>query len=88
LEDVAFCNVVNRHRDYINARELKRVTVLTETDTTAWAAGFKTCCDITDAHDPSRGRNAASPQPADLLKHVKDLSAWVISLRERQARVL
>ncbi|WP_407116123.1 AAA family ATPase [Bradyrhizobium sp. LMG 9283] len=87
LEDVAFCNVVNRHRDYINARDLKKVTALTEADATAWAAGFKTCCDITDAHDPSRGRNAASPPPADLLKHIRDLSTWVTNLRERQKQL-
>jgi ABC-type proline/glycine betaine transport system ATPase subunit len=87
LEDVAFCNVVNRHHDYINSRDLKKVTALTEADATAWAAGFKTCCDITDAHDPSRGRNAASPPPADLLKHVQDLSTWVTNLRERQKQL-
>ena len=87
LEDRAFCDVVNRHRDYINARNLAKVTVLTEADTTAWATGFKTCCDITDAHDPSRGRNAAPPPPADLLKHVSELKAWDESLRVRQRAV-
>ncbi len=87
LEDRAFCNVVNRHRDYIDAKNLKRVTVLTETDTTEWAAGFKICCDITDAHDPSRGRNAAPPPPDDLLKHVGELKDWAENLRVRQAAV-
>lgn len=84
LEDRAFCNVVNRHRDYIDAKNLKRVTVLTEADTIAWAAGFKTCCDITNAHDPSRGRNAAPPPPDDLMRHVGELKAWAESLRVRQ----
>lgn len=87
LEDRAFCDVVNRHRDYINARNLAKVTVLTEADTTAWAAGFKTCCDITDSHDPSRGRNAAPPPPADLLEHVNELKAWDESLRVRQKAI-
>lgn len=87
LEDRAFCDVVNRHRDYINARNLAKVTVLNEADTTAWAAGFKTCCDVTDAHDPSRGRNAAPPPPADLLKHVGELKAWDESLRLRQKAI-
>jgi len=87
LEDRAFCNVVNRHRDYIDAKNLKRVTVLTETDTAAWAAGFKICCDITDAHDPSRGRNAAPPPPNDLLKHVGELKDWAENLRVRQAAI-
>lgn len=84
LEDRAFCNVVTRHRDYIDAKNLKRVTVLTETDTAAWAAGFKICCDITDAHDPSRGRNASPPPPEDLLKHVDELKKWAENLRIRQ----
>ncbi len=87
LEDRAFCDVVNRHRDYINAKNLAKVTVLTEADTTAWAAGFKTCCDITDAHDRSRGRNAAPPPPEDLIKHVDELKAWDESLRQRQKMV-
>lgn len=87
LEDRAFCNVINRHRDYIDAKNLKRVTVLTETDTASWAAGFKICCDITDAHDPSRGRNASPPPPDDLLKHVGELKDWAENLRVRQAAI-
>ncbi|MBJ6988959.1 AAA family ATPase [Devosia sp. MC521] len=84
LEDVAFCGVLNRHRDYINAKNLRNVVALTEDDVTAWAAGFKICCDQTDAHDPSRGRNASPPPPEDLLKHVGELSAWVAVLKGRQ----
>lgn len=60
---------------------------LTETDTAAWAAGFKICCDITDAHDPSRGRNASPPPPGDLLKHVGELKDWTENLRVRQAAI-
>lgn len=87
LEDRAFCNVVTRHRDYIDAKNLKRVTALTPADTASWAAGFKICCDITDAHDPSRGRNASPPPPDDLMKHVGELKAWDDSLRTRQAAI-
>ncbi|GAN62514.1 hypothetical protein AA0313_1872 [Acetobacter indonesiensis NRIC 0313] len=88
LEDVAFCNVIHRHRDYINAKELKKVVVLQPADIIAWEAGFKICCDITDAHDPSRGRNAACPPPADLLKHVQDLNTWIRLLKERQKHIV
>ena len=87
LEDVAFCNVVQRHRDYINAKDLKKVVSLDAADVTAWERGFKVCCDITDAHDPARGRNAAMPPPDDLLKHVQELSAWVESLRTRHKKI-
>ncbi|MBB3916184.1 AAA family ATPase [Rhizobium fabae] len=87
LEDVAFCNVVHRHRDYINAKDLKKVTALEAADVDAWEAGFKTCCEITDAHDPARGRNASPPPPVDLLKHVADLGIWVASLRDRHKQI-
>ena len=51
------------------------------------SSGFKTCCDITDAHDPSRGRNAAPPPPDDLLKHIDQLKDWDESLRLRQKAI-
>ncbi|MBU9147146.1 AAA family ATPase [Burkholderia multivorans] len=87
LEDIAFSRVVQRHRDYINAKDLKKVSVLTEADCEAFAAGFKKCCDIVDAHDPSRGRNASAPPPSDLLQDIQALKDWVASLRDRQKRV-
>lgn len=87
LEDIAFSRVVQRHRDYINAKDLKKVSALTEHDCDAFAAGFKKCCDIVDAHDPSSGRNAAPPPPADLLQDIQDLKDWAASLRDRQKKV-
>lgn len=87
LEDVAFCNVIQRHRDYINAKELRKVAELDPSDVTAWQVGFKICCDITDAHDPARGRNAPAPPPGDMLKHVQFLASWVQALRDRHKLV-
>ncbi|HCL16531.1 MAG TPA: DNA repair protein, partial [Pseudomonas sp.] len=48
LEDIAFVRVIQRHRDYINAKDLKKVSALTEADCDAFAAGFKKCCDIVE----------------------------------------
>lgn len=87
LEDIAFFRVVQRHRDYINAKDLKKVSVLTEADCDAFAAGYKKCCDIVDAHDPSAGRNAAPPPPADVLLDLQALKDWAASLRARQKQV-
>lgn len=87
LEDIAFFRVVQRHRDYINTKELKKVSALTEADCDAFAAGFKKCCDIVDAHDPSSGRNAAPPPPADLMQDIQALKAWATSLRDRQKKI-
>src|SRR3546814_19148893 len=40
LEDIAFVRVIQRHRDYINAKDLKKVSALNEADYDAFAAGF------------------------------------------------
>jgi energy-coupling factor transporter ATP-binding protein EcfA2 len=87
LEDIAFFRVVQRHRDYINAKDLKKVSVLSEADCDAFAAGYKKCCDIVDAHDPSTGRNASPPPPADVLLDLQALKDWAASLRARQKQV-
>ena len=87
LEDIAFYRVVQRHRDYVNTKDLKKVSALTTTDCDAFAAGFKRCCDIVDAHDPSGGRNAASPPPSDVLQDIQALKDWVASLRLRQKQI-
>jgi hypothetical protein len=70
LEDVAFSRVIQRHRDYIDTKLLKRVSVLTEADCDLFSAGFKRCCEIVDAHDPSRGKNATSLAPDEILKDI------------------
>jgi len=49
LEEVAFFRVIMRHRDYIDTKELKKTTALTEADCDAFRSGFKRCCDVTDA---------------------------------------
>ncbi|MCJ2065981.1 AAA family ATPase [Methylobacterium sp. J-088] len=87
LEEVAFCGVINRHRDYIATKDLLKVTTLTAADVEAFAAGFKRCCDQTESHDPAPGRNAAPPIPEELLKAVQDLSDWVERVREQQKAV-
>jgi hypothetical protein len=83
LEDVAFCGVITRHRDYINAKDLIKVTVLEEADVKGFQAGYKKCCDQTEAHDPSRGRNAAPPPPDDVLNDIGRVRPWVDSIRAR-----
>jgi len=87
LEDVAFFRVVQRHRDYINTKDLKKASVLTEADCDAFQAGFKKCCDVIDAHDPSAARNAEPPPPDDLLKDIQALKDWVTALRDRQKKI-
>ena len=87
LVDVAFFRVVQRHRDYIDTRHLKKATVLTEADCDAFDAGFKKCCDVVDSHDPSRTRNAGVPPPNVILKDIRVLSDWEKGIRARQKNV-
>lgn len=87
LEDVAFFRVIRRHRDYIETKNLKKASVLTEADCEAFQVGFKKCCDVTDAHDPSAGRNAEAPPPNEVDQDIQALKAWVASIRTRQAAI-
>jgi hypothetical protein len=87
LEDVAFFRVVQRHRDYIETKNLKKASVLSEADCDAFHAGFKKCCDVVDAHDPSAGRNAEAPPPHEVRADVQGLKSWVASIRDRQKHI-
>lgn len=87
LEDIAFSRVVQRHRDYINTKDLKKVAVLSEADCDSFHAGFKKCCDIVDAHDPSSVRNGDVPIPDEILQDIQALKEWVDGLRQRQKQI-
>ena len=87
LEDIAFFRVVQRHRDYIETKNLKKASVLIEADCDAFHAGFKKCCDVVDAHDPSAGRNAEAPPPHEVRTDIQGLKSWVASIRDRQKTI-
>ncbi|MBU1286143.1 MAG: AAA family ATPase [Alphaproteobacteria bacterium] len=84
LEDVLFSGVVLRHRDYINTKGLHRVAALNSDDVKAVERGFGKCSDYIDAHDPSRGRDGAPPDPAELFADLASLEIWERDLRVRQ----
>lgn len=87
LEEIAFSRVVQRHRDYIDPKTLKKVSVLTDADCDAFQTGYKKCCNVTDAHDPSSGRNADAPPPKEMLQDIQALKDWAASLRDRQKKI-
>lgn len=87
LEDIVFANVVMRHRDYIDTKNLKRVTALEGGDVQIFQNGFKKCCDFVDAHDPSRGHDPESPEPSELMDDIKSLKDWSDELRRKMNAV-
>lgn len=84
LEEVAFAQVVMRHRDQIKPAPLLKVTVLTEQDCQVWSANYANCCGQMAGHDQSRGRNRAVPEPDGLLADAQALATWMGSIRDRQ----
>jgi len=84
LEEIAFCRIVIRHRDYINTKELKKVSVITEQDCDTFQRNFARCSGYVTGHDPSVGRNIQMPNPAEVLTDVMTLEDWVRSIRDRQ----
>lgn len=87
LEEIAFAGVLIRHRDYIDTKNLRKVTALLEKDAEAFRAAFKKCSDIIEAHDRSRVRNAEPPPPSEISDDIEALKNWASALRSRQSAV-
>lgn len=88
LEEIGLSNVVMRHRDYINVKNLNKISALDLYACEAWYKGWQRCCDYLNAHDPTRGRNQALPDPDSLLQECQHLAIWVKSLRESQKQII
>lgn len=84
LEDVAFAGVIHRHRDYIDTKNLKNITVIEGADVETFRKNFKKCSDLVEAHDPSRARDGVVPPPVEILADIKILADWAESIRTRQ----
>ena len=59
LEEVAFAQVIMRHRDQIKPATLSKVSVLTEQDCQLWTTSYAKCCSQMAGHHQSRSRNRA-----------------------------
>ena len=88
LEEVGLSNTVMRHRDYINATELSKISVLEQSDCKIWKDNFSKCCDFVEAHDAARGRNITLPEPNILLLDTAVLKAWVETVKAKQKSLI
>ncbi|MBY0544098.1 MAG: AAA family ATPase [Gammaproteobacteria bacterium] len=87
LEEVGLSHVIMRHRDYINAKNLNKISALDLAACQAWYQGWSRCCDYINSHDPARGRNQALPEPQKLLDATAELATWVKSIRNTQKQI-
>jgi hypothetical protein len=60
---------------------------VTEQDCDIFDKGFQKCCDQTNAHDSSRGRNASPPTPIEMLADIQAVRTWSDNIRERQKKI-
>jgi len=87
LEDVVFAGVILRHRDYLDTKNLKKITAVDEADVETYRSNFKKCSDLVDAHDPSRGRDGEVPSPDELMADIKALGDWASAIRDKQKSI-
>ena len=88
LEEVGLCRIVVRHRDYINPKEIVKLSALSIYTCEDWYNHYSRCCDFVSAHDPSSARNRPLPEPSGLLEECNYLSNWVRSVKESQKAVI
>lgn len=88
LEEVALSHTVMRHRDYINSKNVKNLSVLDHEICKTWSENFGKCCDFIEAHDTSRGRAQELPEPEELLQDIEILKQWVDGLKEAHKKLL
>jgi hypothetical protein len=84
VEEWVFRGVVLRHRDYINLKDLKLVTVVTAAHCERLQVLFQRCCDITQAHDRSSLRSFGVPRPDEALADLAQLRAIVDDIKALQ----
>jgi ABC-type lipoprotein export system ATPase subunit len=84
IQDVVFCGVVRRYRDWIRVDQLEEVVGFADSEYKEIARLHKRCCDFVDAHDPSSAKNAPVPTPQQLGKDLDDLKAIVAAILARR----
>jgi hypothetical protein len=73
LDDVSFFCVARLYLGAVNTEHLEKIPDLTVKNCEAFLSGFAKCFDVTDARDPSNGRNAAAPPSAEVARSVQSL---------------
>jgi len=84
IQDVVFCGVVKRYRDWIVVDSLTGVVGFTQTECDSIKRLHKKCCDQVTAHDPSSARTPNVPSPTGLKQDIDDLKTIVAAINQRK----
>jgi len=84
VQDVVFNGVVVRYRDWIKVGNLGDVVGFDATECKEIERLHKACCDVTEAHDSSSGRNAPVPTAPQLGLDIAALSTLTQAIKTRR----
>jgi energy-coupling factor transporter ATP-binding protein EcfA2 len=84
IQDVVFCGVVVRYRDWIKVGNLSDVVGFDVTECKEIERLHKTCCDVTEAHDSPSARNSSVPSAIQLGNDIAALNAVNNIIQERR----
>ena len=84
IQDVVFCGVVRRYRDWINVGSLKDVVGFEVVECSEINRLYQRCNDLVDAHDPASAKNMPTPTPGELGKDIQDLKDVIATINSRR----
>ncbi len=84
IQDVVFCGVVRRYRDWISIGSLKEVVGFEDSDNDEINRLYQRCNDLVEAHDPSSDKNVPVPSPVELDNDIQDLKAVIKDIQDRR----
>jgi len=84
IQDVVFCGVVRRYRDWISIGSLKDVVGFEDGECDEINRLYQRCNDLVEAHDPSSAKNAPVPTPTELDKDIQDLKTVIQTIKDRR----
>jgi len=84
IQDVVFCGVVRRYRDWISIGSLKDVVGFDDAECDEINRLYQRCNTLIDAHDPASAKNPPVPTPAEFLQDIVDLKAVIKVIQDRR----
>lgn len=84
IQDVVFCGVIVRFRDWVNVRYLKDVGGLEPSEFEVISQLHKRCCQFTDAHDSPSEKDLTIPTAQELAADIQSLKDVVEAIKRRR----
>jgi hypothetical protein len=86
VEKVVFADVVFRYRTYVNLKNLSQVVGFQESECSELERLFRRCCDVTEAHDSSSGKQPKIPHPDELKEDIDATKRVLSDIRLRRKK--